>query len=270
MSASGAGWAAGGLGSGSLVLGAGTAAGRIDRSGERTDPVPGGVRPVAPAEPAGERSGRRAEDQRASGDSEAGHPEAVRPEAGRPKSGRLESVTVGAGGADAGSLDAARLDAGRRDAGRWGEPDLALDRAGVGRVAGRGLVPVGAAQPPTPTPTRREVLLDDRLPVASAPQLPAPIGAATASALKIAVASDPAIPAPRGWGAGIWSSGIWDIGGAADGAIQPRAMADVGGTSGRPRGRGAPPAAAVSDSYRRRGGMPPVGVASGRIFRVSV
>lgn len=244
MSLSGAGWPAGGL-----VSGAGTAAGRADRSGERTDPVPGGVRPVAPAQAAGERAGRGAADRRA-----AGHAEAGRPDAGRPEAGRRD-----VGGADAGGTDAGRANPGRANPGDRGAPD----GRGAAGPGGRGLVPVGAAQPPV----RPGGSPHQRVPVASVPQLSAPIGVATGLGLQTAGASAPALRAP-----GSWSDGIWPAGAAVEGALQPWALAGADWTSGRTPGGGAAPteAAAVSDSYRKRGGLPQTGVAVGRIFRVSV
>jgi len=219
MIASGAGWPAGGHGSGAAKT-----AGRIDRAGDRVDPVPGGVRPVQPAAPLGARTDRGTPPRAGPGDAEAGR-------------------------------DAPRLPGGRRDAGEPG---------------GRALVPAGPARSPAgPAGSASEAR---GVAIASAPRPSAPITIGPRVGLRIGAgfgpdAVGPGEPRPVGPDFGDSVGLVRRVDGppAVDGQ-------GVRGSSELVGGRRALPAevAAVSDSYRRRGGLPPIGLGRARIFRLTV
>ncbi len=142
-----------------------------------------------------------------------------------------------------------RTDAGRQNAGRQaGVADAPDDRTAPGTESSapatgssRALVPVAPAYPSLSGDGGRERV---HVPVASAPQLTVALSATARLVLHAAGGGDPG----------------GRTGGAADGDPRRESRARI------PHGT----ATTASDSYRRHGGLPPLGFESGRIFRLSI
>ena len=163
--------------------------------------------------------------------------------------GRTDAGRQDAGYQDAGHQHAGHQHAGRQEAGRQeGAADAPDERTSPGAEppapatgSSRALVPVGSAHPSISGYGGRASV---HVPVASAPQLTVALSAPAKLMLHAAGGGDP----------------DGRTGGATGGAESRESRARI------ERGT----ATTASDSYRRHGGLPPLGIESGRIFRVSI
>lgn len=193
------------------------------------------------------------------GDRPEGRGDAVRPVlptdalnprgGGRANAWRQDAGHQQSGHQDAGHQHVGHQHAGRQEAGRVeGSADAPDERTAPGTEppapatgSSRALVPVGSAHPPLSGYGGRASV---HVPVASAPQLTVALSAPAKLMLHAAGGGDPSAR----------------TGGATGGVESRESPIRI------PRGT----ATVASDSYRRHGGLPPLGIENGRIFRVSI